>query len=285
MIELTPGSALAGFELLRLVEAQKLTPEDVSSGFGRFGHMPPDAVLHFVQTMNWVQVDGVGRLVLSEAGARVRAETSYPAQARRTLLDYARILSPPWLQNAPYGRSRVLRFAAIGAQQLLVEAEVAEGANEPTVAFWDELAAVARHARDEVLSRIGRQGERLTVAHEQRRTGKKPRWVAIDSNTDGYDVLSVRGPQDPVSLTIEVKTSTIGMRGQLHLTRGEWEVASEAEAHVFHLWDVTTEPPCLAVVDAVQMAAHVPSDTGQGTWESVGVPFRAFERHFSAAAA
>ena len=63
----------------------------------------------------------------------------------------------------------------------------------------------------------------MTLAHEKDRTGRKPKWVAIDNNEDGYDVFSVVDAEDSRALSIEVKISTMGLAGSFHLTRNEWD--------------------------------------------------------------
>jgi len=65
------------------------------------------------------------------------------------------------------------------------------------------------------------------------------------------------------------------------LTRNEWEMAQERTAHLFHLWDVRSEPPKLAKVSGGEMQRHVPADSGSGRWESVLILFAAFEPQFS----
>lgn len=167
---------------------------------------------------------------------------------------------------------------------MFVEAGLAHGTDESVVAFWDELAARARGQKSGRLIAIGRHGERLSLAYEENRTGKKPEWVAIENNADGYDVLSVVGSENLRQLSIEVKTSTLGLAGSFHLTRNEWERALEGANHVFHLWDVRANmTPRLAVVDPQEMQAHVPTDLGSGTWESVAIPFATFGPRFAAA--
>ena len=200
---------------------------------------------------------------------------------RQALLDHIEAAKPPWVQCATYGRSRVMAFAGSGVAQVMVEAGLANGYGDDIVAFWDELAARARGLRDASLSRIGREGERLTITHETARTGREPKWVAINNNSDGYDVLSIVGDGDSGSLSIEVKTTTQGLAGSFHLTRNEWEMAQERVCHVFHLWDVKSQPPRLAKGSVEAIAAHVPADSGAGTWESVVIPFSAFDYRFS----
>lgn len=145
----------------------------------------------------------------------------YEAQLRQALLDYIDIEHPSWVQNASFGRSRVISFAGSQIAQVFAEAGLADGTSEAVVAFWDALAARARGQRDDRLTQIGRLGERLTIDYEAQRTGRRPSWIAIDNNADRYDVLSIVGPANPRQLTIEVKTSTQGTVGFAMLTRNE----------------------------------------------------------------
>ncbi|WP_054312117.1 DUF3883 domain-containing protein [Mesorhizobium sp. 1M-11] len=278
---LSPGLAQAGLALLELLQRRPLTAPDLLSGMKTVGGRPPSEALALSQVLNWLAVDEAGVLFATPAGLRVIASGRYEFVLRRITLDYAELLKPDWLQNAPYGRSRVLAFCPPGVGQILVESGAADAPTDDVVAFWDELASIARGLLDDRLLAIGRQGERLTLAHEQVRTGASPRWVAIDSNQDGYDVLSIKAADDPSLLSIEVKASRAGLAGHLHITRREWDTATESAAYVFHLWDLKdAAAPRLAAVPLETMADHMPSDTGGGFWESVRVPFHEFTELF-----
>ena len=98
-------------------------------------------------------------------------------------------------------------------------------------------------------------------------------------------MLSVVGEEDSRALSIEVKASSMGLSGSLHLTRNEWEMSQERERHLFHLWDLLFNPPRLAKGPAQVMLGHVPADTGRGQWEVVEVPFSAFAPLFEASGA
>ena len=161
-------------------------------------------------------------------------------------------------------------------RQVFVEAGLAGPPTGDLVDFWDRLAGIARGLQKDHLIAIGREGERLTLAYEEARTGSIPYWAAIDSNQDGYDVLSIRSAENRALLSIEVKASRSGKDGALHLTRHEWEIAIERTAHVFHLWDLRVAPPQLAAVSMGAMLKHIPTDAGAGGWEVVKVPFAAF---------
>lgn len=189
-----------------------------------------------------------------------------------------------FLKGLPtYGRSRVIYFAGRELAQVFVEAGLAHGIEDEVVAFWDAMAALARGQKNGRLSEIGRQGERLSIAHEQARTGHKPKWVAIDNNEDGYDVLSIVETGDMRPLSIEVKASTMGLSGLLHLTRNEWERSQEVENHTFHLWAMKSKNQnALAVLVPTELQNHIPTDSGSGSWETVEIPFSVFQSHFVA---
>ncbi len=279
---LSPGLAQSGLALLDLLQRQPLTAPDLLSGLKQLGGMPPSEALALSQVLNWLTVDDAGVLHTTPSGLRVAESGRYELALRRITLDYVELLKPDWLQNAPYGRSRVLAFCPLGVGQILVEAGAAAAPTDDVVAFWDELASIARGLHDDRMLEIGRQGERLTIAYEQARTGVAPRWVAVDSNQDGYDVLSIKTADDPVRLLIEVKASRAGLAGHFHLTRREWDIATESPAYIFHLWDLrAVAAPRLAAVPLYTMADHVPDDAGAGCWEAIRVPFNQFADLFT----
>ncbi len=186
--------------------------------------------------------------------------------------------NPAWVQGARYGRSRVLSFAGSEIAQTFVEARLSGNIDDETIAFWDMIASRARGQRDSRLLSIGRHGERLTLKYEAERTGHSPRWISIDDNADGYDVLSIVSSTDHRQLSIEVKTSTVGTSGSFHLSSNEWERAIEVEFHNFHLWNIRNPGnPSLAVVSTETMKDHIPKDCGQGCWEQVEIPFAVFD--------
>ena len=105
--------------------------------------------------------------------------------------------------------------------------------------------------------------------------------IALESNEDGYDVLSQVSGADAARLCIEVKASMLGLGGQFYLTRHEWDTAATLLRFVMHLWDLSKTTPRLAVMDLAQLAAHVPHDEGQGRWDSVCIPFSSFASAFA----
>lgn len=282
MIAFSPGLAQGCFDLLSIASRNTLTFDEIPSSFAYFGSIAASKVVETTQGLRWICANDDGTVGVTSSGSQLLGIVGYEPMLRQALLDYIDVVLPPWVQNASFGRSRVLSFAGSEIAQVFVEAGLAHGTEESVVAFWDEIAARARGQKTGRLTTIGRHGERLTLAYEENRTGQKPEWVAIENNADGYDVLSVVEPDNLRQLSIEVKTSTLGLSGVFHLTRNEWERALESMKHVFHLWDARANvAPRLAVVEPQEMQAHIPTDLGSGSWESVAIPFSAFGSLFS----
>lgn len=277
---LSPGIAFGCTELLGVVTRNSLTSAGILSL--SLGSASPRDVLDATFNLHWIEVTPDGLLQPTVRGERAMAESDDRRRLRILVLDHVEAENPSWLHLAPAGRRDTLLHAPVGVRQVLVEAGLAYGEDEETVAFWDGLAARARGSRDAFLSEIGRRGERLTVNHEAARTGQCPKWVALDSSAEGYDVLSRMSSTDSRRLTIEVKASERPLSSAaFHLTRNEWETALESLNHVFHLWVISAPIPMIAVLSVEQVSGHIPADSGNGYWESVSIPFRAFSSLFS----
>lgn len=282
MITFSPGVAQGCFDLLDIASRNTLTFPQISSSFAYFGGLPSIEIIDTAQSLKWLRSSEEGIATVTPTGSRLLTISGYEPMLRQALLDYIDVERPAWVQNATYGRMKVISFVRTEIAQVFIEAGLAHGIDDAVVSFWDAMAAIARGYKNDRLAAIGRQGERLTIAHEESRTGRKPKWVAIDNNEDGYDVLSIIDVGDFRALSIEVKTSTMGVVGSFHLTRNEWVRAQEADNHAFHLWDMRTNgQPSLAVISPQEMRPHIPSDFGLGNWETVEIPFVAFRARFT----
>jgi hypothetical protein len=235
MVAFSPGLAQGCFDLLGIASRNALTFPQIAFSFGKLGSLPTVKVIETAQFLRWLRANEEGLAVVTPSGARLQSLASYEPMLRQALLDYIEVEQPAWVQNATFGRRKVIAFAGSQIGQVFVEAGLAEGTEDEVVSFWDAMASMARGQKNDRLSAIGRLGERLTIEHEQERTGRRPRWVAIDNNEDGYDVLSIVSADDLRSLSIEVKCSTNGLAGRFHVTRNEWERAQETENHAFYL--------------------------------------------------
>jgi hypothetical protein len=281
MISFSPGVAQGCFRLLGIASRNPITFPEIRSAFSYIESLPSSTIIGTAQALNWLDVDDDGHVALTALGSRILFAPTYEQRLRFALLDYIDVARPFWIQNASVGRSRVLAFAGAEISQLFIEARLAHGTDEEVVDFWDSLAAKARSQKNDKMTLIGRCAERLTIDYEQERTGQSPKWIAIDSNADGYDVLSIVDALDDRPLSIEVKASTHGLAGYFHLTRNEWEHGVNAKNHVFYLWDIRNDDkPALAALSPADLMDHVPIESGLGVWESIKIPLRAFEQRF-----
>lgn len=277
---LSPGVAYGCFELLETLERTPM-PLVAANTIGKLGVVSAERVTRCALLLKWIEVNEGGVLVPTLRGQSVRNMPRTEQRLRGAVMDLIQATDPPWVQGARFGRRHVLQYSPPEIAQVCREAGLAEGSSEEVVEFWDVLAARARGLHDVRLNDTGRRGERLSLVYEEKRTGRKANWIALESNEDGYDVLSQVSASDTAKLCIEVKASTMGLAGKFYLTRHEWEAAQTFLRFCMHLWDLSKPTPKLATVDIEQLSTHVPSDRGEGRWDSVHIPFSSFAPVFA----
>jgi hypothetical protein len=280
-MSLSPGLVNSCSELLSLIERRPIALLEVRKSFASIGVVSSAQAIEFSQKMRWVVRSDAGTAEVTRNGRRFLASDPAYGRMRQALLDLIEIERPSWVQNALQGRRRVLDFVNTALAQVFLEGGLVDGTSPDVVEFWDLLAAQARGQRNAALLNIGRAGERLSIAYETRRTGRKPKWIAVDNNADGFDVLSVVSPESTQRLSIEVKATTVGTSAVMHISRNEWDYAASARSHVFHLWDMAAPEPRLAVLQREEIGNHIPIDKQDGEWQEVTIPFKAFEGKMS----
>ncbi len=278
------GILYSAADLLEFVDAVPVARDTFPLDFPTFKVADSRAVLDLVQRANWVSLALDGELHLTAAGREILKGTSTVDRLRCQLRDIITIEQPAWASLIPRGREEATRYLGGDIRQCFEEANLLDGYTDEIVGWWDGLATAARGKRADQTLEIGRRGEKLSLAHERHRTGREPTWQSVESNLSGYDILSQVSEDDETPLRIEVKAS-VGRHtaAEVHITRNEWDVASISGSYQFHLWLLAPEPK-LAVVDAQQMAQHIPVDSGKGVWEITRVPFMAFFGGVSTAA-
>lgn len=184
-----------------------------------------------------------------------------------------------WIRSVVLGRQKILSQVSRDGLQCFRAALLAdEYPSEAVVQWWDALASDVRTNQDSGKLARGRAAERMTVDHERQRLIKtgipdRPRWVSIDDNTAGFDVLSFdHGAFGTVNRMIEVKSS-VASPLRYYVSRNEWESAEKyGDAFFFYIWNMNVSPPQLYVKSADDVRLHVPSDSGDGKWTSVLIP-------------
>ena len=146
--------------------------------------------------------------------------------------------------------------------------------DDDVLAWWDHLANLARGTVDAEKMKRARHAERLSLEFELNRTrslgiAKTPRWVALEDNSLGYDILSYDiDPQGlVVTRLVEVKSR---LSDAIFITRNEWDnVSSAAQRSVLHVWDLPEER--LHEYRVHEVAPHIPLDRGDGVWQDVRI--------------
>lgn len=182
-----------------------------------------------------------------------------------------RTTKPIWTRLAPGGREQVLRGLSLNGAQCLRNAGLLETPpSRETTEWWDALAASVRSERDAQLLLQGRDAERASLDYENDRLEKlgirqKARWVSIEDNAAGYDILSYDSAiPDPTNRLIEVK-STSQTPPTIVISRTEWNAALKfGGTYVFHIWTLPAKK--LTEITPADLAAHIPSNNGDGAW-------------------
>jgi len=279
MRHLTPSVASGCVELVGVIARNSPTAPELDSL--RILSVSGEDLLAFARYLRWIEQRETGHLALTASGIAASAIQDSRAAIRALLVDYIEIAKPAWVQTARAGRREMLAHAPPGVQQVFAESGMAYGYDDGVVAWWDSLATRARRVRDDALTEIGRQGERRSLEYERNRTGREPKWTAVESNLEGYDILSTTSRHDTRPLTIEVKTSEQSPHSSyFYLSRNEAQYAVTAANHRLHLWSLGAPTPLLAVLTVEDVRAHVPTDCGNGAWQSVRIPFKDFEPAF-----
>ncbi|MGA3036414.1 MAG: DUF3883 domain-containing protein [Vulcanimicrobiaceae bacterium] len=235
----------------------------------RYGVASMQSVLEMLRAMQWVTFDDSGELRITSNGRQIRECRSHAEALRLQLFDYITLGRPTWGSLIPRGRSETLPFLPSDVRQCFNEAGLCQTYDPDVVTFWDRASNVCRGRNDDFLLNIGREGEKLTLEHEYRRTGREPIWKAIDSNLAGYDVLSVAATDDDTPLKIEVKATRRADDKTFFVTRKEWEIASLG-SYVFHIWLLSSDP-VLLVRSPDEVEPNIPSDRESGRWCSVQI--------------
>jgi len=268
---LSLGRVLSALEVIRAINDGHSLAEVAL--FGRIGVVPAGIAIDFGSNVGWL--DGV-RGSVTPRGDEVCSLTSEDAAAA-AIHDFAKASRPGWLELIPRGRAEAGFALPVEVLQCFAFANVLQGVSPQIVAFWDDLAALARSGDASAKLGIGRDAERLSYEFESTRLGLTPEWRSVESNLAGFDLLSRTSSGS--DLRIEVKGSRAGLGGRAFVSRHEWEVACGPVDYSFHLWDLSGNVPRLAVVDKELVVQYAPLD-GRGRWESFSFRFAAFRQFF-----
>lgn len=196
-----------------------------------------------------------------------------PEELRQTLFNMAVLLKPFWAKVSPLGRDRVRAVLSDDQAQCLRYAGLLDSVNEAVWRWWDDLAGHFRTVQSQKLLEIGREGELLSLEYERAKLKAEnisiePRWMSIEDNLAGYDILSYRnenGTRQKVFIEVKATTASDCI---FVLTRSEWNCAIKiGSSYLFHFWILPSKSLCTASVSDVM--PNIPSDNGSGSWDRV----------------
>jgi hypothetical protein len=187
-----------------------------------------------------------------------------------------------WVKAITLGRQRFMALLDRDEVQCIRAAHLdAVPPPDFVIDWWDEITGYIRSISDAQKQERGRDAERLTMEYETNRLRQlglqvEPKWVAIEDNTAGYDVLSYDpGPDGHTTQVIEVKSS-VASPLRFFVSRNEWEKAQEfGDAYRFHIWDLNAEPPRLHIRHMAAVMPHIPTDQEKGRWATAVIPLSA----------
>jgi hypothetical protein len=271
------GVLYSAQRFLELVSEGGLRVAEFENAFQTFEVASASAVLSVTQECAWVSLGTDGMLRLTGTGNEILFPERAEARLRKQLRDVVLRLDPPWTKRIQYGRAEAIRFMPPDALQTFEESGLLSDWTDELVGWWDDLALSIRSRRADANLKVGRRAERLSWDFEYNRTGREPKWQAIESSFSGFDILSVIQADLSEPLKIEVKASTLPLReAYFFVTRHEWEVATTQGTYYFHLWPLSRSPASPIVVSSADMARHMAMDKGEGRWDQVKIPFSAF---------
>lgn len=239
-------------------------------------------IIQTIKQCGWITEVDSNQILLTDQGNRIVNENCNTKKVMRIMLsDYILSFCPVWSYRIPYGRLEATYIMTKDERACFHEAGLlSDFPDDETVKWWDSLSTTIRKLQDVNKSDCGRTGERLTLAYEEKRTGIKPKWISIDTNLAGYDVLSQLSSEDSSNLLIEVKASKSDLKSAVcHITVNEWKIASTAKNYMFYLW-VIGSTNMLATIETLQIAPYIPTNNLSGEWESVQIPFVCFKDLF-----
>lgn len=273
------GHLVRSKALLQYLSSNPTSEEQIRSAFeiDLYHGVSIIDLLELVSGSGWV-INNDGNLEPSLEGEKI-AQSSSPQEFLRIQINsLINVQNPLWASLSVQGREVLLTYIDSNTRQCFEESGLAGSDDDDTVLWWDQLANKYRHSNEESLTITGRQGERLSIDYEFNRTGTNPVWIAVNQSTAGYDILSQTSSDDTSPLLIEVKATQQNWESaKFFLSRNEWDVLSQNENNVLHLWAINQSPAQHAIVPISVLQSHIPQDSGHGSWRKLCCPYYCFE--------
>lgn len=246
--------------------------------------MNSEDIFTFSSKCGWVEViDNIPQLTARGVALLSLKKQGLENKLKKYMLeDYVLCAAPIWTNRIPSGRREAMIFMSKDERACFTDAGLlSENPSINVVNWWDMIAGYIRAQTQQNKTNIGRSGESCTIEYEKARTNIEPKWMSLDSNLVGYDVLSRTSANSTEPLLIEVKTSKLSVDdADFHVTSNEWRVASISKAYLFHLWSLFNGYKKLAILAPNEVLPYIPTNNLDGEWESAKIPFSCFAEKF-----
>jgi hypothetical protein len=257
-----------------LADDNELAEEVLQS---RYGGSNYESALNISIGMGFIKLDGLYVIALYKS---LDHDAFYREYVSRASIKFSTPLNFDKYKCVLEGRAYFIKELTPNEKQLFSYANLLDGENLDVVEWWDSFSSKFRNLDSEENLVVGREGEKLTLAYERfklKPLGLQPKWISIDDNNAGYDVLSFEESEE---IKIEVK-STETESGILHLTRNQYEkMKANPQAHRIHLWRTNSKQLAILTIEDIQ--PHAPIDNGKGYWHSFDLYFNTFNSKFNA---
>jgi hypothetical protein len=270
------GILYSAQDLLRFIKENPKVVSNFSEVFKSFDNVASaKAVFEICQKCEWIRLDVDGYLELTEKSEDILNTTSVEKTLRIQIQHLIESYKPTWIPLLTRGRSEALKYLPIDVIQCLREAELTTSYSDDVILWWDKIGKISRRTGKDEKIDVSRRGEKMSIDYERARTRKEPRWQGFESNFSGYDILSIVDSKNTSPLNIEVKTSNSTWEvASFYITKNEWAVAKSSLNYLFHLWALVPKNN-LYIISVATVEKHIPINKGDGTWESVEIPFSA----------
>lgn len=250
--------------------------EEFKGAFSKFSLARPEDILQVSLKCNWIDFHPDGICRVTRQGKLLLEEDVPEKVLRMQICDLIHAEEPPWAAKIPHGRQEALKALPEEATQCFKEAGLLKGWDDDIIDWWDKLSVATRSHKSINLLITGRTAERLTMEHEEKRTGIPPHWQSIESNFSGYDILSRVSEEDSTPRKIEVKGTILSKKeAYFTVSHNEWQTAQKSEDYRFHLWCLKGSP-VLMDVSAEEVGQHIPENKGDGKWETARIFYKCF---------
>jgi hypothetical protein len=260
-------------DFLKYIYDYQIKENDFLSDYSFFNNIPSKDIIKISELCGWIEIKNEEYLTITDKGIAILKQKNYQSKLRHQLKDLIKNSSTSWMPLIKQGRDKLKKYLNPDTVQCFDDANLLDNYNPDIIEWWIEISSYIYDKSEFKNFSIGIYGEKLSLKYEETRVGIKPKWISIDNNNCGYDILSQVSKKDKNQLIIEVKTSRSPWKSAFfYITQNEWLVLSIKKNAVLHLWSVSSKTK-FGLLDIPALKKHIPKNFGKGEWNITKIPF------------